>query len=245
MAVGIPTTVADAGASATSVTTASFTPEANILLIAFCVARGGSAVIPTMSDSQGGTWEPIGTGIDQGFITAHLFARQIGTTPSAMTVTVSSPGATQTGVMIQGLSGAGSSFTNFQSVSSLGTSRSVTIDAASTGSMVLGFQVINSGTAQPAPTGLTETRDTSIATNVRCQLAYDDYLTAPTSITWTSNSADAIAFALEIKEPAVAGSGSLTKVWIGGAWHASTVKVYVGGSWVAKTLKSRKSGNWY
>ncbi|RVJ16531.1 hypothetical protein CN184_28500 [Sinorhizobium medicae] len=245
MAVGIPTTVVDAGASAATVTTTSFTPEANILLIAFCMARGGSAVIPTISDSQGGTWEPIGTGIDQGFITARLFARQIGVTPSAMTVTVTSTGATQTAVAIQGLTGAGNSFTNFQSVSSLGTSRSVTIDAASSGSMLLAFQVINSGTAQPAPTGLTETRDFSIATNVRCLLAFDDYLTAPTSITWTSNNADAIAFALEVKEPAVSSSGSLTKVWTGGAWRTSTVKVYVGGSWVTKPLKARKSGNWY
>ncbi|MDX1114798.1 hypothetical protein GOL31_23645 [Sinorhizobium medicae] len=245
MAVGVPTAVVDAGASATTVTTTSFTPEANILLIAFCVARGGSAVIPTISDDQGGTWEPIGTGIDQGFITARLFARQIGTTPSVMTVTASSTGATQTAVAIQGLSGAGNSFTNFQSVSSLATSRSVTIDAASTGSMVLGFQVINSGTAQPAPTGLTETRDFTIATNVRVQLAYDDYLTAPTSITWTSNNADAIAFALEVKEPVVSGSGSLTKVWTGGAWKTSTVKVYIGETWVTKTLKSRKGGVWY
>lgn len=201
MAVGVPTTVADAGGSATSVTTTSFTPAANTLLVAFCVARGASAVIPTISDSQGGTWEAIGTGIDQGFVTARLFARQIGSTPSAMTVTVSSPGATQTAVMIQGLTGAGNSFTNFQSAASLGTSRSVTIDAALTGSMVLGFQVINSGTAQPAPTGLTETRDVSIATNVRIQLAYDDYLSAPTTVTFTSNNADAIAYVLEIKEP--------------------------------------------
>ncbi|MDW9768619.1 hypothetical protein [Sinorhizobium meliloti] len=245
MAVGAPTTVADAGADATSATTVSFTPTANILLVAFCVARGGSAVIPSISDSQGGTWEPIGTGIDQGFVTARLFARQIGASPSAMTVTVSSTGATQTGVMIQGLSGAGNSFTNFQSVSSLGTSRSVTIAPASTGSMVLGFQVINSGSAQPAPTGLTETRDTTIATNVRCQLAYDDYLTAPTSITWTSNNADAIAFALEVKEPAASSTGSVTKVWTGGAWKTCVVKVYIGGTWVTKTLKSRKGGVWY
>lgn len=201
MAVSAASPVINAGASAASVTTASFTPTADDLLIAFCVARGASATIPTISDSQGGTWEPIGAGIDQGFVTARLFARKIGSTPSAVTVTVNSGAGTQTGVMIYSSAGAGTDFTNFQAESSLGTAHAVTMSPYAAGSRVMTFMIINSGTAQAAPTGgFSEIHDTNLATNVRCQTAHASSA-ASTSISWTSNNSDTICFAVEIKEP--------------------------------------------
>jgi hypothetical protein len=245
MAVTGATPIVNAGISGVSVTTGSFTPSAGDVLIAFCVGRGSSALIPTISDSQGGTWEPIGAGIDQGFVTARLFARKIGSTPSAMTATVNSGGGTQTGVMIYAFAGAGTNFTNFQSQSSLGTSHAVTMSPYAASSRVMTFMIINSGTAQAAPTGgFDEIHDTNLATNVRCQTAHASSA-ASTSIGWTSNNSDTICFAVEIKEPAVAPSGSVVKVRVAGVDRTGVCRVYLGGTWIAKPLKVMKDGNWH
>lgn len=201
MPIGTPTTSATAGTSTASTTTASFTPTANALLIALCAARGASATIPTISDSQGGTWTPFAAGIDQGFITSRLFWRQIGATPSAMTVTCQSTSPTQTSIAVIEITGASTDFSNFQSGSSGGGTTGVTMAAYQPGSIAVGFININAGANSTPPTDFTELFDSLLATNLRSAISYD--MSNPTtSLSWTANVADTIVWAVEIKEPA-------------------------------------------
>lgn len=201
MPIGTPTTSATAGTSTASTTTASFTPTADSLLIALCAARGSSASIPTISDSQGGTWTPFAAGIDQGFITSRLFWRQIGSTPSAMTVTCEATSPTQTSIAVIEITGASTDFSNFGSASSGGPTIGITMGAYQPSSICVGFININAGANSTPPTGFTEMFDSLIATNLRSAISYD--MSNPTtSLSWSANTADMIAWAVEIKEPA-------------------------------------------
>lgn len=200
------------GATAASVTTASFTPTANALLIAFCAGRGSSATIPTISDSLGGTWTPIGTGNDAGNVTGRLFYQVAGASPSAMTVTVNTTGGTQAAVGVIEVSGAGTDFSNQVGINAAG-DPSVTMGAYTAGSRVMVFGIGNAGAAWTSPTGFTELFDSEVATNLRLVPSYNDS-SASTSLSWVSAATDSIGFGLEIKEAAtgaISGSASMTE----------------------------------
>lgn len=190
------------GATATSATTASFTPTANAILIAFTMARGGSAAIPTISDSLGGTWTPIAAGQDAGFVTGRLFYQEVGASPSARTVTAAATSATQTALAIVEVTGAGTDFSNYDFDITTGTSQSMTLSSYAAGSQVLAGIVDNAGGTQTFTGSLTELYDANLATNTRSSIAYEDAATAPTTINVTSSASDNYAWALEIKEPA-------------------------------------------
>ncbi|MDX0467451.1 hypothetical protein GOC67_16595 [Sinorhizobium medicae] len=201
------------GATAASVTTASFTPTANALLIAFCAGRGSSATIPTISDSLGGTWTPIGTGNDAGNVTGRLFYQVAGASPSAMTVTVNTTGGTQAAVGVIEVSGAGTDFSNYQVGINAAGDPSVTMGAYTAGSRVMVFGIGNAGAAWTSPTGFTELFDSEVATNLRLVPSYNDS-SASTSLSWVSAATDSIGFGLEIKEAAtgaISGSASMTE----------------------------------
>ncbi|WP_208179113.1 hypothetical protein [Sinorhizobium medicae] len=213
MPVGTPTLATpQIGATAASVTTASFTPTANALLIAFCAGRGSSATIPTISDSLSGTWTPIGTGNDAGNVTGRLFYQVAGASPSAMTVTVTT-GGTQTAVGVIELTDAGTDFSNYQAGTNAVGDPSVTMSAYSSGSRVMAFGIGNAGAAWTSPTGFTELFDSEVATNLRLVPSYNDS-SASTSLSWVSAATDSIGFGLEIKEAAagaISGSASITE----------------------------------
>ncbi|RVQ68150.1 hypothetical protein [Sinorhizobium medicae] len=201
------------GATAASVTTASFTPTANALLIAFCAGRGSSATIPTISDSLGGTWTPIGTGNDAGNVTGRLFYQIAGASPSAMTVTVNTTGGTQAAVGVIEVSGAGTDFSNYQVGINAAGDPSVTMGAYTAGSRVMVFGIGNAGAAWTSPTGFTELFDSEVATNLRLVPSYNDS-SASTSLSWVSAATDSIGFGLEIKEAAagaISGAASITE----------------------------------
>src|SRR5262245_34499071 len=108
MAIGSPNLpVAQIGATAATVTTASFTPTAVALLIAMLSARGSSAVIPTISDSLGGTWTPFSAGLSSGSGSGKTTARMFWkvATATAQTVTCTSTAATQVGISITSFTG--------------------------------------------------------------------------------------------------------------------------------------------
>ncbi|MDX1201089.1 hypothetical protein GOL94_27545 [Sinorhizobium medicae] len=201
------------GATAASVTTASFTPTANALLIAFCAGRGSSATIPTISDSLGGTWTPIGTGNDAGNVAGRLFYQVAGASPSAMTVTVNTTGGTQAAVGVIEVSGAGTDFSNYQVGINAAGDPSVTMGAYTAGSRVMVFGIGNAGAAWTSPTGFTELFDSEVATNLRLVPSYNDS-SASTSLSWVSAATDSIGFGLEIKEAAagaISGTASITE----------------------------------
>ncbi|MDX0965360.1 hypothetical protein GOL41_17345 [Sinorhizobium medicae] len=214
MPVGTPTLATpQIGATAASVTTASFTPTANALLIAFCAGRGSSATIPTISDSLGGTWTPIGTGNDAGNVTGRLFYQVAGANPSAMTVTVNTTGGTQAAVGVIEVSGAGTDFSNYQVGINAAGDPSVTMGAYTAGSRVMVFGIGNAGAAWTSPTGFTELFDSEVATNLRLVPSYNDS-SASTSLSWVSAATDSIGFGLEIKEAAagaISGTASITE----------------------------------
>jgi len=211
MAIGTPVLVTPAvGATATSVTTASFTPTAGNLLLAFATARPTAADIPTISDTLGNTWTQVGSsGTDFGNITAKLWYQVVESSPAARTVTASSTGSTQVGLAIVSISGAGTDFSNFQISTNAAGDPSVTMSAYAGTSAALGFYAGNAGGSNVTiPTGYTSLTNSQIATNIRFAVVYDT--TSPsTTQTWTGVSTDSICFGVEIKEPA-AGAYTLT-----------------------------------
>lgn len=201
MAVSVPAlAVTQAGASGVTATTASFTPLANAVLIAFCAFRGSSGVIPTISDSIGSTWTPIAAGQDAGFVGGRLFYQETGSSPAARTVTCTSTGATQTGIAIAIVTGTGTDFSNYHFDLTTGSSQTVSMDPYTSGSYVLAGTVDNSGGTQNYPGAFTELFDAAVATNLRMSMAYLDSATAPTSINITGSSSDNYVWGLEIKE---------------------------------------------
>lgn len=211
MAIGTPVLVTPAvGATATSVTTASFTPTAGHLLLAFATARPTAADIPTISDTLGNTWTQVGSpGTDFGNITAKLWYQVVESSPAARTVTASSTGSTQVGLAIVAISGAGTDFSNFQANTNAAGDPSVTMSSYAGTSAALGFYAGNAGGSNVTiPTGYTSLTNSQIATNIRFAVVYDT--TSPsTTQTWTGVSTDSICFGVEIKEPA-AGAYTLT-----------------------------------
>src|SRR6185436_18986903 len=115
MAIGAVTVHVNSGAAATSFTSASFTPSANSILIAFGNARTGAAAIPAITDSLGGTWTTVpGTNLSVGAgnLKTILAYQTVGGSPASMTVTVTSAGAIACSVMVVGYTGASNDTSN-------------------------------------------------------------------------------------------------------------------------------------
>ncbi|MDE4602470.1 hypothetical protein LOF12_14100 [Sinorhizobium meliloti] len=215
MPAGTPTlATAAVGASATSTTTASFTPTANALLIAFAHFRGSSGAIPTISDSLGETWTPVAAGQDGGFVGGRLYYQVVSASPSARTVTATSAGATQTGIAVIEVTGAGTDLSNYQFDITTGTAQTLNMAAYASTSQVLAGVVDNAGAASSFPGPFTELYDSNLATNLRSSVAYESGATAAATINITTGSSDNYAWALEIKEAAagaISGSASITE----------------------------------
>jgi hypothetical protein len=236
---------ANIGATGTVVTTASFTPSANSRLFAIAGARAGGAVVPVVTDSLGGTWTLLPTSnIDAGNSCGALYYRDIGASPAAMTVTATSTGATQTGVMCFDVTGHSIDLSNFAFNTNAAGDPSLNLAAISAGGYGIATFIGNAGAAPTVtPAGYTSAYNGAIATNLRMALFVDP--TSPgTAQAWTSGSTDSIAYGLEIKEFVSAGGGSALKVWDGSAWVEKPSKVWDGAVWAEKPLKVWNGGAW-
>lgn len=199
MALGTPTELAVAGATASSVTTASFTPTANAIIFAFAVNRNTSASIPTISDSLGGTWNAMNAGHDGTGIAARVFWQQIGGSPASMTVTVQGGGGAQHAVHVLEITGADDDFSNLQSDLDANGDNALTMSAYAANSLCLGYSAVTAGAAMTGPTGFTELYDNAPATNTRIHVSYD--MSSPdTSLVWAGSNNEAVAYGIEVKE---------------------------------------------
>lgn len=233
MAIGTPTHLIAAGATATTATSASFTPSANVRIFALCAARGSTAAVPTISDNLGGTWTAVtGSGIDAGVICGAIYYQDVGDSPSARTVTVTATGTpTQVGCEVFEISGTGAISSNFHSNVNAAGDPSVTMSAYAATSILVALGVGNAGSTWTQPTGCTEIYDLAPATNVRLNVSYD--MTSPaTSLTWTSTSTDSIGYGLEIAEATAVGTvtGAIAATEAGGDDFAGSGAVLVSGS---------------
>lgn len=202
MPIGTPTQpTPQVGASSTTVTTASFTPSANALLLVFGGGRGGAASAVSISDSLGGSWTEIDAGgSNAGIIFTNLWYQETGPSPAARTITVQSPGATQAiCVPIEVTGDYDLDFTNFQSAVVASGDANATMNAYEANSIALTFYTSNAGSVVTSPTGFTEFFDANLATNFRVSAAFD--VSSPaTGLTWTGSGTDGIAYGLEIQE---------------------------------------------
>ena len=232
------------GASLPSVTSPSFTAPAGSLLLCMAVARGGSAAMPTISDSLGGTWTPITAGnvAGGGSIRSRLFTKIAD--GAAQTVTVTSTGASQTAFCVMQTASAEVVPSNIQMDTGASGARSLTMNAFGAGSGCIYLLCGGAGTTWGQPTGYAELFDGAPTTNTRLVGGFDVSSPATTiSTTPSGGTIDSTLYGIEIKEAAVAVTG-LAKVWIGGAWAEKPAKVWTGLAWVTKPVKAWNGSAW-
>ena len=232
-----------AGATGTTVTTASFTPAVGSLLLAFACCRNVGNM-PTISDSLGGTWAEVTPGVSMTAVKAKLWAHVV-TEATARTVTAVSTAAAQIALGIVAVSGGNNTdFSNFVSNTNAAGDPTVTLAATAAGSVGLGFMTGNAGaTGSTISAGYSEMYDALPATNLRMSLVKDEGSPGAT-LAWVSASTDSIGFGLEIKESGAAAPTGRMKVWTGSAWAQKPVKVWTGSAWVEKPVKAWNGSAW-
>lgn len=216
MAIGTPVFVSGTNVAAptTTVTTPSFTPDANSIIFAWASARNASATPSdhTISDSLGLTWTKIGAvagPLSNAFMKGTLFAAT--STNTSMTVTVDSVGATTvaTGIVTVPV-GAPLDFSNFATGSVNGINPCT---AALSGSpaAVIGFFATQTSTSVTQNSGLTEIVDatpTGVTSQLRFCCAYD--LTSPNAtLSMTANNNN-VLIGLALVESGGGGGQTIT-----------------------------------
>lgn len=236
---------ASIGATATSVTTASFTPTANSRLFAIASSRPANGVPPVVTDSLGGTWTLLtGSNIDFGNINGSIYYRDIGASPAAMTVTATSTGATQVGIQCFDVTGHSTDLSNYASNTNAAGDPTVVLPSApAAASFGIAACLVNAGgTPTTFPTGYSQVYQVQLATNLRMCL-FTDSTSAGQTQAWVTPGTDTIGYGFEIKE-AGAPAGGKIKVWNGSAWVEKPVKVWNGSTWVEKPLKVWNGSAW-
>lgn len=200
------THITTTGATSTTATTSSFTPSANSRLFALGGSRTAAGVAPVITDSLGSTWTLVpSSDIETGNVNASLYYLDIGGSPTSMTVTVTSTGATQVAVGVTEVTGHSTDLTNFVTDTDAAGDTSLTTAAMAASSTGFAFRVQNAGNAPATtPTGYSSVYNVQPATNLRLQL-FSDAASPGAQQDWTSTGTDTIAYGLEIKE---AGSGT-------------------------------------
>lgn len=128
MAVGYVNHIAEIGAAATSVTTASFTaPSGNYVILSFNTST--SQTTATVSDSLGGTWVNIARNVG-GSRRADLWIRSTVSNGSAMTITFTYSTQRPAVYFVSSLSGANGTYSTVVSGSGTTTIPSVTTSAS-------------------------------------------------------------------------------------------------------------------
>lgn len=215
MALSTPTARGN-GVGTTSAVTGSFTPSANALLIASVFARQNTTVPaqPTISDTTGLTWTEIK---DQQYdpgsnprARGRMFWAQVGGSPASMTVTGSVSGASNTFIIVDEYTGAGTTdFTNAIGVGNAAGDPTVTLPngaPTSTSSFhVHGWFGANNTIDNKA--GWTELLDAQAGATTNRLYSVYDHTSAPSSLAATSSNGVCLAIGVEIKE---AGSAAIT-----------------------------------
>lgn len=202
------------GASATSAASASYTPPANSRVWVWATARSSAAVMPSVTNDLGDTFIAAGAGIDGGVCLGRLFYLDIGASPAAMIITVSSAGATQCGGDIVDTTGHELSWTTGNVVYATEAAGDPTVNMAAFAatSECLGFYARSAGTGLTFPTGYTALLGlTTIATNLLIA-ACNDPSSPATAMAWVGGGIDAVAVGIEIKEAGAGGGGNTAKV---------------------------------
>lgn len=188
-----------------AVTSDSFTPTANALILVVGSARIGSGTAPaafSFSDNGAGlswTEEVDGTSANGSSPSARqtIWSAVAPSSPSAMTVTVDSDGNIN-GVTVLQVTGANSSITNVGTNSNSAGDPSPSISSPATASLVLGvatFAGANSPTSSPLANELAENQGSSLLVEVRYTLT-----SGPSSGSWASTNARSVGQLLEIAE---------------------------------------------
>jgi len=165
-----PAVVRNSTAAQTSLTSASFSPPADSVLVALfamSTLSGGPAQPHTITDSVGGTWVYAGHvdgGAANAFGMATAWVRHLGTAPGAMTVTAARTGTSSAGIQlaVRVLNGAsqnpiGSIKTHFTASGTLGGTDTLVTSKA--GALVYVLLCSGSNTPVFTPTADTTTID--------------------------------------------------------------------------------------
>src|SRR6478609_397960 len=218
MAIGTPVLQQAAGATAATTTTASFTPNANTRLFAWAISwRAVTATPndPVVTDSLGSTWTAV-PGSTASFlsgsvdnIVAKLFYLDIGSSPSAMTVTCAATSSSRMSVVTFEVSGGDTDFSNIFATNSPTGDPSGTLSAMASTSAGFGLAAAVGNNNFTPPSGYTELYDLAPGITRRLTVCYD--LASPgTTLTWASNNSDSVAIGFEYKEASGGGGQNIT-----------------------------------
>lgn len=204
-------------ALAATVTTASFTPPANCILLAIDAARDTAAPPAGSCTTTGLTWTLVPSAdasVDDGtaFLRCRVYYAVIGPSPSSMTVQTTVTGADHHGLAVIAIVGGGLDFANLVATTAASTSITATLPSApSANNFYLGIYHSRSATTMTAPSGFTEIAQGAVGTNGRLQVVVDDNTTA-TTVGWSPGASDGplIAMALEVRNPVLLEHPSAT-----------------------------------
>ena len=226
MAISAVTIHVNSGAAATSFTSASFTPTANAIHIAFMNARTGAAAIPTITDSAGNTWTLVsGTNLSVGAgnLKCSMYYWVAGASPAAMTATVTSSGAIACSLMLVAYTGAATDTANINVNQNTAGDPAPTNAAMAATSTGLAFNSQNAGaapTATPLAQGYSSIINSAPATNLRHTL-FTDSASPANSVSWTSTGTDSVGILWELKEASTGFTGTAAQTLIPVAQAAS------------------------
>jgi hypothetical protein len=218
MALGTPTLLRAAGASAATVTTASFTPTAGALLVADFGARIGGADggAPTISSTPSLTWTQAYLGsrnLGNAATTRTRLACWTATAASAVatTVTCGSTGAARSTVAVREITGA-SVTTNADDATAGGGRPVITLPTApATTSIIFAAMAVTGTNAIRPPPDFTEQSETLIGTDWYLQTV-SSAVPPPTTWQWPADdNLAAVAGAVEISAATVGGTGGFTE----------------------------------
>ena len=219
MAISAVTIHVNSGAAATSFTSASFTPTANAIHIAFMNARTGAAAIPTITDSAGNTWTLVsGTNLSVGAgnLKCSLYYWVAGASPAAMTATVTSSGAIACSLMLVAYTGAATDVSNINVNQNTAGDPAPTNAAMAATSTGLAFNSQNAGaapTATPSAQGYSSIINSAPATNLRHTL-FTDSASPANAVSWTSTGTDSVGILWELKEASTGFTGTAAQTLI-------------------------------
>ena len=209
MAISAVTVHVNSGAAATSFTSASFTPAANSMLVAFQNARTGASAIPTAPTGTGLTWTLVpGTNVSAGAgnLKSSTYIAEVGSSPSAITATVTSAGAIAVSLLIFGFTGASTDTSNVGVATDTAGDPAPTNSAMAATSLGVALNAQNAGaapTASPSAQGYVSVVNSAPATNIRHTL-FTDSASPANAVSWVTTGTDSIGILWEVKEAAAA-----------------------------------------
>jgi hypothetical protein len=216
MAIGTPAVLSTATANSHTVTSTSFTPTANALLVVDYGAHiiGVTGSTPTCVDSSGLTWTLGYSGLrDPGTTTSRqrvaCWTARAPASPVAMTVTCTCTSTITAGnrslVSVREVTGASATTNSATAVSASGRAAPVLPATPAASSIVLQASAMFGANPVAPPSGSVESSEILAATNFTLETSY---ATAPAAATWTypvNGNAGCVGGGIEI---AAATSGS-------------------------------------